>query len=103
MAPQEQTDPLYVKSCTGFAICIANCPVMASSKLQSDICHFTMEAEYTALGITMKSVLPLLDDLIVIGKGVGMSVQQLTTFKTAIWVDNKKTSFDFNWAESLVD
>ena len=37
---KNKQDPLCVKSRTGFAICIANCPVMGSSKLQSDICHF---------------------------------------------------------------
>ena len=47
-----------------------------------------MEAEYNALSLAMKSVILLQDLLRIIGKGVGMTNEQLTTFKTTVWEDN---------------
>ncbi|KAG7349585.1 reverse transcriptase RNA-dependent DNA polymerase [Nitzschia inconspicua] len=44
---EDKADPTCVKSRTGFAICVANCPVIWSSKLQGDIATSTMEAEYS--------------------------------------------------------
>jgi hypothetical protein len=42
---EDKLDPSCVKSRTGFAICVANCPVIWSSKLQGDIATSTMETE----------------------------------------------------------
>ena len=72
-------DPSCVKSRTGSAICIANCLVIWSSKLQPDTAMSTMEAEYNAFSMEMKSVLSLLTVLEVVRMGVGMSNQQPTT------------------------
>ena len=58
---EDKQDPLCVKSCTGFAICITNCPIIWTSKLQPDIATSTMEAECNALSTTMKLVIPLLE------------------------------------------
>jgi hypothetical protein len=55
---EEQTDPVCVKSRTGFVICISNCPVIWGSKLQHEISKSTMEAEYNALSYTMRELLP---------------------------------------------
>ncbi|KAG7373658.1 reverse transcriptase RNA-dependent DNA polymerase [Nitzschia inconspicua] len=41
---EDKSDPSCVKSRTGFSICVANCPVIWSSKLQGDIATSTMEA-----------------------------------------------------------
>ena len=85
---EDKQDPSCVKSRTGFTLCIANCPVIWTSKLQTDIATSTMEAEYNALSLAMKSVIPLQDLLRTIGKGIGMTNEQLTTFKTTVWEDN---------------
>ena len=85
---EDKMDPSCVKSRTGFAICIANYPVIWQSKLQSDIATSTMEAEYTALSVAMKSVLPLLELLKTVARGVGMTEDQSTKFKTTVWEDN---------------
>ncbi|KAG7341235.1 reverse transcriptase RNA-dependent DNA polymerase [Nitzschia inconspicua] len=55
---EDKSDPTCVKSRTGFAICVANCPVIWSSKLQGDIATSTMEAEYSALSSAMRELLP---------------------------------------------
>ena len=85
---EDKQDPSCVKSHTSFAFCIANCPIIWTSKLQPDIATSTMEAEYNALSTAMKSVIPLLELLRVVGKGVGMSEEQRTKFKTTVWEDN---------------
>ena len=85
---EDKQDPSCVKSRTGFAICIANCPIVWTSKLQPDIATSTMEAEYNALSTAMKSVIPLLELLRAVGKGVGMSEEQRTKFKTTVWDNN---------------
>jgi hypothetical protein len=57
--PEDKQDPSCVKSRTGFAICVANCPVIWSSKLQGDIAiSAAMEAEYSALSMAMREMLP---------------------------------------------
>ena len=87
--PQEDKhDPVSVKSRTGFAICIANCPIIWSSKLQSMIALSTMESEYTALSDALKFVIPIQRLVATVPKGVGLEPERLTTFKTMIWEDN---------------
>ena len=85
---EEKNDPTSVKSRTGYAICIANCPVIWTSKLQTSIALSTMEAEYNALSEALKSVLPLRELLTHVAKGVGLSDDYTTTFKTTVWEDN---------------
>ena len=75
---EDKQDPSCVKSHTGFAICIMNCLIIWTTKLQPDIATSTMEAEYNALSTAMKSVIPLLELLRAVGKGVGMSEEQRT-------------------------
>ena len=65
---KDKQDPSCAKSCTGFAICIANCPIIWTSKLQPDIATSTMEPKYNALSSAMKSVIPLLELLRAMGK-----------------------------------
>ena len=97
---EDKMDPSCVKSRTGFAICIANCPVIWQSKLQSDIATSTMEAEYTALSVAMKSVLPLLELLKTVARGVGMTEDQSTKFKTTVWEDNNGALTLAKWSRA---
>ena len=52
-------DPTRVKSHTMFVICISDCPLVWSSKLQSDIAMSMIEAEYTVLSTAMKDIIPI--------------------------------------------
>jgi hypothetical protein len=87
---EDRNDASCVKSRAGYVINIANCPVIWKSKLQSCIASSTMEAEYNALSMAMamRDVLPLRNLTIEISKGVGMSGNAPTTFKTTVWEDN---------------
>ncbi|MBE0451949.1 MAG: hypothetical protein IBX70_14070, partial [Clostridia bacterium] len=81
-------DPSCVKSRTGFVISISGCPIVWTSRLQSDIAGSTMEAEYNALSMAMKDVIPIQTLFSTVGKGVGLSDDLATTFKTTVWEDN---------------
>jgi hypothetical protein len=81
---EDRNDASCVKSHTGYIINIANFPVIWKSKLQSCIAYSTMEVEYNALSMAMRAVLPLRNLAIEISKGVGMSRNAPTTFKTTV-------------------
>jgi hypothetical protein len=56
---EDNQDPTSVKRRTGFIIFVANCPVFWKSKLQSDVATSTMEAEYNAMAMAIRDVLPI--------------------------------------------
>jgi hypothetical protein len=53
------SEPLSVKSRTGYIITFANCPVLWISKLQTEIALSTTEVEYIALSQAMRDLIPL--------------------------------------------
>jgi hypothetical protein len=85
---EDKTDPICVKSRTGFVICISDCPVVWASKLQPDIALSTMESEYTALSTAMKDVIPLRTLFTTLGSSIGIDDNLLTTFQTTVHEDN---------------
>ncbi|KAI2505066.1 hypothetical protein MHU86_9342 [Fragilaria crotonensis] len=52
---EDPQDPTCVKSRTGYVLCLAGCPIIWASKLQSDIALSTMEAEYNALSMALRN------------------------------------------------
>ena len=56
---EEPHDPSSVKSRTGMVLCVANCPVTWSSRLQHLIATSTTEAEYNSISDAMHEVIPL--------------------------------------------
>jgi hypothetical protein len=83
-----RSDPTNVKSRTGFVICLNQCPIIWSSKLQESIALSTMMAEYLALSTCMREVLPLRTLVHTVAKGCGIDHNLLTTFKTTVHEDN---------------
>ena len=81
-------DSTSVKSRTGYVINLAECPVIWVSKLQSDIALSTMEAEYNALSMAMKDLLPLQRLVHTVAGAVGLDVEDLIEMKTTVWEDN---------------
>ena len=84
---EDKHDPMCVKSRTGFVICLANCPVVWMSKLQTEIALSTMEAEYIALSYAMRHVIPFQSTVKVISHSVGLP-EPVTNFRTTVWEDN---------------
>jgi len=60
----------------------------SSKSLQSDIATSTMEAEYNALSMAMKDLLPLRNIFETVGSALGIDNEIITTFKTTVWEDN---------------
>ena len=85
---EDKNDPTCVKSRTGFVICISNCPVIWSSKLQTDIATSTMEAEYNGLSLCMRDLIPFKRLFLSVARGIGLTDDTMTTFKTTAWEDN---------------
>jgi len=81
-------DPLDVKSCSGYVVTFASCPLLWSSKLQSEIALSTTKAEYIALSQATREIIPLralLHELASITKLiVGPTITHSTVFE-----DNK--------------
>ena len=86
---ENKNDPVCVKSRTGFVLCIADCPIIWVSKLQDAIALSTQEAEYYALSYWMRSVLPLQRLFRGTARGLGLTKEQTTTFRTSVWEDNQ--------------
>jgi hypothetical protein len=56
-------DPICVKSRTGFLIEVRGCLIQSTSKIQAFIATSTMEAEFTALSVALRSANPLLEPI----------------------------------------
>ena len=55
---EDHNDENCVKSRTGYVLCISKCPVLWITRLQDGITLSTMEAEYVALSMAMRDLLP---------------------------------------------
>jgi Reverse transcriptase (RNA-dependent DNA polymerase) len=53
-------DPITARSRTGYVIMYANCPIIWSSRLQTEIAHSATEAEYISLSHSLKEVTALM-------------------------------------------
>jgi hypothetical protein len=53
-----QHDPISAKSRTGYVITFASCPVLWSSKLQTEIALSTTEAGYIAMSQAARDIIP---------------------------------------------
>ena len=53
-------DPSTSKSRSGWAIFYANCPIIWASKLQSQVALSTTEAEYIAMSMALRDVIPIM-------------------------------------------
>jgi len=55
---EDHNDENCVKSRTGYVLCISKCPVLWITWLQDGITLSTMKAEYVALSMAMRDLLP---------------------------------------------
>ena len=85
---EDKLDPTSNKSCMGFAICLANCAIVRTSKLQRHILMSTMEIEYSALSHSMKTLLPLRELLTIIAKCICLEDNYTAMFARALMLAN---------------
>jgi hypothetical protein len=86
---EDPNDLVSVKSRTGFLVEIMGCPIQWTSKLQTNIATSTMEAEYTALSIALRTAIPLLDVIKYVVQSFNVTTSSLLTFKTTVHEDNQ--------------
>ena len=85
---EDAQDPHCVRSHSGYVICIAKCPVLWRSKLQTEIALSTMKAEYVALSTACKDLFPLLDLTRELASACGLNVSKDTNFHVKVHEDN---------------
>ena len=85
---EDPNDPVCVQSRTGYVIMFCGVPIIWKSKLQTEITLSTMEAEYVALSMAMKELLPLRELIIEICESVGLSRNEVTSIHSTVWEDN---------------
>jgi histone deacetylase 1/2 len=81
-------DPSSVKSRTGYILTYSGCPILWSSKLQSEIALSTTEAEYIALSTSLCNLIPMRTILQELGPIFQISPKAAKTHST-VFEDNK--------------
>jgi hypothetical protein len=84
----DKHDPHCVHSCTGYVSCLANCPVLWKSKLQTEIALSTMEAKYVALISSCRNLFPLIDFTKELSSTFGLQLQVNANMHIKIHKDN---------------
>jgi hypothetical protein len=82
------SDPTSVWSRSGYVITYANCPILWSSKLQSEIALSTTEAEYISLSQSIRDLIPMRTILQELSSVYNISPQEATAHST-VFEDNK--------------
>ena len=80
--------PESAKSRTGYIVFMGNCPIIWKSHLQSEITLSTLEAEYSALSSSLRSVLPLRTLLAEVIAGINLPPDIPTTMACRVFEDN---------------
>ena len=85
---EDPHDPVCVRSRTGYVITFSGVPIMWKSELQTETALSTMEAEYIALSMAMKELLPLKELIIEVCGKNGLQIEEVTDIHSTIWEDN---------------
>ena len=85
---EDPNDPVVSKSRTGFIITLAGCPLLWSSKLQTETSVSTMMAEYVALSSAMREMLPLKNLVKAVAKTVTGRDDVQMNCVSDVWEDN---------------
>jgi hypothetical protein len=84
---EDHTDLACTKSCTGFIITFAECPVFWQSKLQTETALSTMEAEIIALSACCRELFPIIDMVCSLAEATNLPIGN-TTMNVSIHEDN---------------
>ncbi len=83
---EDPYEPACVRSRT---VHIIEGPVAWKSRLQTDLATSTVEAEYSALSITLRVAIPLLDAVRYVVNGFAATRKVMTMFRTTVHGDNQ--------------
>ena len=81
--------PDSVRSRTGYVILLAGCPLIWKSQLQTEIALSTLEAEYSALSYSLKTLLPLKRILAEAVKMLSLPPDTKTSIRARVMEDNQ--------------
>jgi hypothetical protein len=84
---EDSSDPVCVKSRTGFVITLGGVPLIWSSKLQTEIALSTTESEYIAASTAMRVLLPLKRVVHEVLEPFGIARDEATDV-SMVWEDN---------------
>ena len=85
---EDEQDPISVKSRTGFVLTLFGCPVLWSSKLQTDITLSSTAAEYVAFSMAMRELLPLRALLQELGTHLDLPLISESLVRSTVFEDN---------------
>ncbi len=75
---EDHTDPACAKSCTGFIITFAKCPVFWQLKLQTETALSTMEAKIIALSACCRELFPIIDMVRSLAEATNLPIGNMT-------------------------
>ena len=84
---EDPTDPISVKSRSGFVVTLGGVPVFWQSKMQTEIALSTQESEYTSLTQAMRSLLPIRALFQSLARSLGIPDREITKV-CQVWEDN---------------
>ena len=86
---EKSVEPTVARSRMGYVFMFANCPILWSSKMQTEIALSTTEAEYMALSMAMRELIPLVK-LFEEAKDAGIDVNvNKAVVKCKVFEDNE--------------
>jgi len=85
---EDHDDENCIKSRTGYVLCISKCPVLWITCLQEGISLSMMEAEYVALSMAIRDLLPFKRLVQEIFTGVGLQKNQQFNILCSVFEDN---------------
>ena len=80
----KKSDPVCVKSRTGYVLLLGGCPLTWASRLQTEIALSIVEAEYIALSTAMRDLLPGRALLKEIGAKLQYHLQRVSHFEQGL-------------------
>jgi hypothetical protein len=85
---EKPDDPASVKSRSGYMITLGGCPLTWTSKLQTEIALSTMQAEYVALSLSLRELIPLQDVVKELATHLGYKKKLETRAISTVFEDN---------------
>lgn len=86
---EDDQDPVSVKSRTGFTLTLFGCPIIWSSKLQSEITLSSTAAEYVAFSMAMRELLPMRALLKELSTKLKMDLVSKSLVRSTVFEDNQ--------------